>query len=218
MKFWIISDTHFNHNKIETYCDRPPDFTERIIRNWQQRVKPEDVIIHVGDVFIDKPAGWDAIWPKLPGRKWLIVGNHDKHHGASWWCQHGFDFVADAIIFRRAFITHKPSAFLPGRCDINIHGHLHNIWHGFHNGDPKTERITKSGRLKNSWQRLFAIEYTGYAPVDYEKFVSHPDKYQARGPAKPYEPPVYGTMELPKPCEDLGCTKHNLGTADGSLD
>jgi calcineurin-like phosphoesterase family protein len=182
MNTYLTSDTHLNHANIETYCKRPSDFTERIIRNWQRIVKPEDIIIHVGDVFIGKHEGWDAIWPSLPGKKWLIRGNHDKR-SYSWWCEHGFDFCADAIIYRRAFITHKPSQFLPGRCDINIHGHLHNIWHGFHKDEPDTERITKSGRLKNPWQRLFAIEYTDYCPIQFEKFVSHPDQFQARGPA-----------------------------------
>jgi hypothetical protein len=36
--------------------------------------------------------------------------------------------------------------------------------------------------LKHPWQRLFAIEYTDYRPVEFNKFVSHPDKYQSRGP------------------------------------
>jgi hypothetical protein len=29
---------------------------------------------------------------------------------------------------------------------------------------------------------LFAIEYTGYKPVEFDKFIAKPDKYQARGP------------------------------------
>lgn len=184
MNVYLISDTHFNHNKIETYCDRPENFTELVIKNWQRTVKPQDIVIHVGDVYIDKVNGWDAIWPLLPGRKWLVRGNHDKHHGNLWWCEHGFDACVDALVFRNAWITHKPASFLPRRCDINIHGHLHNIWHGFHKNEPDTEKITKSGKLKNKWQRLFALEYTNYAPVEFEKFVSHPDRYQATGPKK----------------------------------
>ena len=77
MKTYVISDTHLNHDKIKTYCDRPENFTERIVRNWQQTIKAEDLVIHVGDVFISKSVGWDAIWPILPGRKILIRGNHD---------------------------------------------------------------------------------------------------------------------------------------------
>lgn len=182
MRVYIISDTHFNHANIATYCDRPDDFTETIIRNWQRTVKPEDLVIHVGDVFIGKPFGWFEILPRLPGRKILVRGNHDKHHGLTWWMDKGgFAAAVDSMTFRGVYITHKPADHLPSRCNINLHGHLHNIWHGFHNGDPSTEKNTVAGRLKNSWQRLFAVEYTNYTPVEFEKFFSHPDRYQARG-------------------------------------
>jgi calcineurin-like phosphoesterase family protein len=36
MKVYLISDTHFNHANIATYCDRPADFTDIIIRNCIQ--------------------------------------------------------------------------------------------------------------------------------------------------------------------------------------
>jgi calcineurin-like phosphoesterase family protein len=184
MKVYIISDTHLNHDQIATYCDRPANFTEVIVRNWKRIVQPTDLVLHVGDVFIGKPSGWKEIFPQLPGRKILIRGNHDRHHGCTWWMENGFDAAMDAMIFRHVYITHKPANFLPSGCEINLHGHLHNIWHGFHHGDPGTEKITKSGRLKNPWQRLFSVEYTDYSPIEFEKFMSHPDKYLARGPEK----------------------------------
>lgn len=181
MKVYLISDTHFNHAKIETYCDRPSNFTEVLMHNWNQTVQPTDLVIHVGDVYIGK--GWDNIYPFLNGRKVLVRGNHDWHHNCAWWMEHGFDFACDAFIFRHVYITHKPAEFLPGHCYLNIHGHLHNIWHGFHKGEPDTEQINRRGRLRNPWQRLFAVEYTDYKPVEFESFLKNPDKYQARGPA-----------------------------------
>jgi hypothetical protein len=54
---------------------------------------------------------------------------------------------------------------------------LHNIWHGFHPQEYNQRQI----KLHQEWQRLFAIEYTDYRPVEFDKFVSHPDKYKARG-------------------------------------
>lgn len=186
MKFYIISDTHFNHSKIATYCDRPSNHTELTIRNCQNTVRPEDTVICVGDVFIGPPSGWAEIRKQLPGTWWLIRGNHDHHHGAAWWCDHGFVFAADAMIFRRVWFTHRPSSVLPEGCDINIHGHLHNIWNGFHPDDPaKSEKdhlISSTGHLEFPYQRLFALEYTNYMPVELEKFIAHPDRYNARGP------------------------------------
>lgn len=184
MKVYLISDTHFNHDNIKTYCDRPDDYHERIIRNWRNIVKPDDTIIHVGDVIIGKSQNWDTICSQLPGRKILVRGNHDEHHSCNWWMQHGFVAASDAMLFRGAWITHKPSGFLPAGAFINIHGHLHNIFHGFHNGDTCKDGGPVPTHLNNPWQRLFAVEYTDYRPVEFDKFVNHPTKYLATGLTK----------------------------------
>ena len=238
MKVYLISDTHFNHTKIETYCDRPSDFTERIIRNWQRIVRPTDLIIHIGDVFIGSRTGWEAIYPSLPGRKFLIRGNHDWHHNCTWWVEAGFDFACDAMIFRHIWFTHKPAKFLPPGTHLNIHGHLHNIWHGFHKNEPETELTTRAGKLYNPWQRLFAVEYTDYKPVELDKFITDPDKYQARGPVAVALAAQQAAADADEKAErrrlrllnhicgsNCRCPKalgiepyKQLGTADGSLD
>lgn len=189
MKFYLISDTHFNHGKIATYCDRPANFTDILVRNWANTVKPEDTVIHLGDVFIGKPEGWAALCPLLPGRKILVRGNHDRHRSVSWWMDNGFDFACDSMIFRNTWLTHEPAPNLPyasqvypGSPIVNIHGHLHNIWHGFHKNDPATNQAFTEKKLYHPWQRLFAVEYTEYRPVEFDKFVGHPEKYQATGP------------------------------------
>ena len=178
MNVYLIADTHFNHTNIATYCDRPANFTEILIRNWRQIVQPTDTVIHLGDVFIGKPEGWDAIYPQLTGTKILIRGNHDDKRSPTWWMEHGFAACMDAMVFRRCWLTHKPADSLPPGCMLNIHGHLHNIWHGFHPGDTD---VCGRRELKRKWQRLFAVEYTNYRPINFEKFVSQPDKFLARG-------------------------------------
>ena len=128
MKTYVISDTHLNHDRIKTYCDRPENFTKLIVRNWQQTVKAEDLVIHVGDVFIGKSSGWDEIWPTLPGRKILVRGNHDWGHSLTWWMDKGgFDAAVDSMKFGRVYFSHYPAQELPEHCDVNVHGHLHNI-------------------------------------------------------------------------------------------
>lgn len=157
-------------------------------------------------MFIGPTSGWKEIYPQLTGRKILIRGNHDRNHSNSWWMSNGFDFSCDSLVIRDILLTHEPANAiinadgwekygsleantLPHDCKINIHGHLHNIWDGFH----KPERLERdkafldidfTKQLKYPWQRLFAVEYTNYSPVNLEKFLSNPDKYQARGPAK----------------------------------
>lgn len=185
MKVYLIADTHFNHGKIATYCQRPENFTELIIRNWRQTIQPTDLIIHLGDVFIGKADGWKEIYPQLPGRKMLIRGNHDRSHSITWWMDNGFDSACDGMMFRHTWLTHEPAKTLPDGAVFNVHGHLHNIWHGFHRNaehDSPENQVFANKKLHNDWQRLFSVEYTNYRPVDFEKFLSKPDNFQARGP------------------------------------
>lgn len=191
MSVYLLFDPHFNHNAaggvMETHCRRPANFSETIARNWRQTVKSTDLIIVGGDVFIGSAPKWRDLYPTLPGRKILVRGNHDRNHGCTWWMENGFDFACDGFMFRQTWITHEPASTLPPGAVYNIHGHLHNIWDGF--VDPERMKrdqellgIDFMTRLKNDWQRLFAVEYTKYMPVEFNKFLSHPDKYQARGP------------------------------------
>ncbi len=176
MNIYLISDTHLNHANIATYCDRPKNFTELIMERWNQTVKPEDTIIHLGDVILHKKSVIKDILDSLNGRKILIRGNHDRQWSNSKWMENGFAFSCDGMKFRQCWLTHEPAQSLAEGCILNIHGHLHNIWHGF-----QAEGSVPEKKLHNPWQRLFAIEYTNYAPVEFDKFVDRPNKYLARG-------------------------------------
>jgi calcineurin-like phosphoesterase family protein len=189
MKYFLISDTHLNHANIATYCDRPLDFTDRIIKNWNQRVTWEDTVIHLGDVAIGPRGLVESQIRSLNGRKILIRGNHDRNSSNSWWMDHGFDFSCDGMRFQGHWLTHEPDTSRASGCDLNIHGHLHNIWDGFHSTNRDDDKLDTDwarlkGELKNPWQRLFAIEYTNYCPIEFSEFVDKPDKWQARGPRK----------------------------------
>lgn len=193
MKTYLISDPHLNHDNIATYCQRPADFTARINRAVHQIVKDEDILINLGDIGIGKPDGYMRIVQEWPGRKILVRGNHDQK-SCQWYMEHGFDWACDGMIYRGCWLTHKPSDVLPPGTNINIHGHLHNIWDGFHSDEPEAQTsdfviAAKAGKLAHPWQRLFAVEYTDYKPVEFDKFVNKPDRYQARGRSSDYNPP-----------------------------
>ena len=80
MKYWIITDTHFGHNKIKEYCNRPDDYEYRILDNLNKCVKPDDVVIHLGDFAFYKIDYWAEKynWVLKGACSWLILGNHDK--------------------------------------------------------------------------------------------------------------------------------------------
>jgi calcineurin-like phosphoesterase family protein len=187
MKVYIASDWHLNHTNIATYCDRPANFTDLIMKRHNDIVKPEDLLINLGDVCIGKKGEVTELIKSMNGRKILIRGNHDRQWSCTRWMSAGFDFACDSMIFRNCWLTHEPADKLPTGTSLNLHGHLHNIWHGFHPDETWEhgyETANSRTALKNPWQRLFAIEYTDYRPVEFDKFVMHPDKYQARGPKK----------------------------------
>jgi calcineurin-like phosphoesterase family protein len=189
MKTWVISDTHLNHNKIKTYCQRPDNHTELTDKNIHRLVGPRDILIHMGDVGMDKPEVWMETVRNWPGFKWLVRGNHDDK-GAQWYVDKGlFHMACDAMIYRGVWLTHRPwREALPAGTHMNIHGHLHNVWHGFGKDDPEAKKGEfwlpfERGTLEFPWQRLLALEYTNYGPVEFDKFVAKGHRlYQSTGP------------------------------------
>ena len=76
IKTWIITDTHWRHYKIMEYCDRPDNFEELITKNWKNLVKPQDVIIHLGDVIFGNQQQLKDILNDLPGKESPLKGRY----------------------------------------------------------------------------------------------------------------------------------------------
>ena len=49
-KIYIISDTHFNHDKIIELEKRDKNYKNIIMKKWNKNVNDDDIIIHLGDV------------------------------------------------------------------------------------------------------------------------------------------------------------------------
>lgn len=155
---WFTSDLHFGHANIAKYCGRPyvkpgdllddgrwassdaiAAVEERmradLVRRWNDRVKPGDTVIHVGD-FCNrgcnrgvpgsrkKPEEYEAM---LNGKIIFVYGNHDRNNGLR--------FTIDTMIMpvggRLAFIQHRPierEEELPAFCKFVICGHVHEKW------------------------------------------------------------------------------------------
>lgn len=80
---WFTSDLHFNHSNILKYeAETRPfatlnEMNEVIIKNWNDRVKPEDTIYVLGDLIMGQlEAGRECV-ERLNGKIILIRGNHD---------------------------------------------------------------------------------------------------------------------------------------------
>ena len=93
---WFTSDTHFGHKNILKYTDRPfssvEEMDEALIENWNNRVKNDDEIYHLGDVALCSPSKLRKVLARLKGKIYLIRGNHDKLTSA---CGDRFEWIKD---------------------------------------------------------------------------------------------------------------------------
>lgn len=78
---FFTSDTHFSHDNIIRYCNRPYKdiyhMNEEIISNWNRVVKPNDIVFHLGDFMFGDVTTFHSIRDRLNGKIYLIMGNHD---------------------------------------------------------------------------------------------------------------------------------------------
>jgi len=130
MKFWFTSDTHFGHANIIKYTRRPFKSIEHmdreLIRKWNERVKPEDVVFHLGDFCFKggKEGGknkYDFYAKQLNGKIILIKGNHDNNNSAK-------TIIENMTIYHGGkyfHLVHRPEG---ADSEYNLVGHIHKLW------------------------------------------------------------------------------------------
>ena len=79
---YVISDTHFNHDREFIWKIRGFKSVEEanrtIIENWNNTVSPDDEVYMLGDFFLGKDNEYvKETLAKLNGKIHLIAGNHD---------------------------------------------------------------------------------------------------------------------------------------------
>ena len=136
---WLISDTHFNHSKILEFTQggrsiRPfsnvDEMNQTMLDNWANTVKPQDTVIHLGDVlFGENKVDWlEANFAKLPGKKHLILGNHDNpkflapfFKSIKLWTELPGMVLSHAPMHEQTL--NESHRFKDGI--LNVHGHIH---------------------------------------------------------------------------------------------
>lgn len=129
MNIYLVTDTHFNHEKLKTMgAGRPDNYEERLWKSLE-RISAEDTLIHLGDICIGKDQEVHDRLSGLPFKKILVKGNHDNKSD-NWYYEHGWDFVCQETVIKAfgkmILLKHIPiSAKHKGELDLHIHGHLH---------------------------------------------------------------------------------------------
>ena len=153
MKIFEISDTHFGHNNVIKYCNRPfksvEEMDERMIKNWNETVSNNDTVIHLGDFGLGKKEYISSIVQRLNGKKILILGNHDNWSEQSY-RDMGFHTVSRFPILYDGFyiMSHAPIQLPQTTPYKNLYGHIHN--------DPNY--------IDNAFSKCYCVERIGYRP------------------------------------------------------
>ena len=130
---FLVSDTHFGHAGVCRFTrsdgvtklrpwDDAEEMDEAMVKAWNDRVKPNDKVYHLGDVVINRKAL--PILSRLNGDKVLIRGNHDIFKDEDYTPY--FRSLRGYHVMNGMILSHIPiHEESLGRFGVNIHGHLH---------------------------------------------------------------------------------------------
>lgn len=170
---FLVSDTHFGHagvcrfteadgvTKIRPWTDAD-EMDEAMIQRWNDVVRPNDKVYHLGDVVINRKAL--KTLTRLNGDKVLIRGNHDIFPDVEY--REYFRELRAYHVLNGMILSHIPlhEASL-GRFGTNIHGHLHtNRVKKARGVDARTGTVLYSDENDVRYHCV-CVEQTGFAPI-----------------------------------------------------
>jgi len=134
MSTYIISDTHFNHERVVEWrgFSSLEEMEDRIISNWNSNVTDNDKVIHLGDFILGDPDRVNNILSRLHYKNLtLVLGNHDTRAKVNQYVMLGITVVGSLekiLCGKKVLMTHYPVHFQQKeRYDLNIHGHVHDL-------------------------------------------------------------------------------------------
>jgi calcineurin-like phosphoesterase family protein len=131
-RLWVISDTHWGHRRLREVLApgvRPAHVDALMVQRWWETVGLDDPVLHLGDVFMGELTAADVPdrFPTLPGRVFLVPGNHDGADklaalaAIGWMMVEPFDVEHEGWTVR---FSHQPLEDLADD-ELNVHGHIH---------------------------------------------------------------------------------------------
>lgn len=172
---FFTSDLHFNHSKIIEYCNRPfsdvEEMNETLISNWNNTVKPEDIIFCLGDITLGGSNVWNTLISRLNGKIHLILGNHDIRNWRESY-NNLFESVSEQLTIsvnnKTIILTHYPLLCYHGTWGTeqncwNLMGHVHTL------------RSSNSGKDFERLQYLFpsqydvGVDFNNYTPISFQE-------------------------------------------------
>lgn len=176
---WFTSDTHIGHERVALIrgFESTGVHDEFLAHQWDRCVQPHDDVWVLGDVAL---GGWRSSiewFTERPGRKHLVLGNHDRAHPHNRAAEEHLDDYLDAFYsvqiaaevslnqpnMRRVLLSHFPYAGDRGEDrypqwrlrDLGqplLHGHTHS-----------SERVSRSS--EGSLQIHVGVDAWDFTPV-----------------------------------------------------
>jgi calcineurin-like phosphoesterase family protein len=173
---WLISDTHFGHEKTCTVFKREDgsplrpfssaeEMDEFMVKAWNERVKPNDKVYHLGDVVISRK--FLSVLGRLNGDKVLIRGNHDIFKLDDYAAY--FRDIRGYHVMNGLILSHIPvHADSLARFGCSVHGHLHaNRVMKPRGVDAKTGDILYGNDIDPRYFNV-SVEQIDFAPILFE--------------------------------------------------
>jgi calcineurin-like phosphoesterase family protein len=169
---FLVSDTHFGHAGVCRFLrddgtklrpwDNPDEMDEEMIKRWNETVRPNDKVYHLGDVVINRKAL--KTLDRLNGDKVLIKGNHDIFRLEEY--TKYFRDIRGYHVMNGMILSHIPvhEASL-GRFGTNIHGHLH--------ANRVLRNDVKGVDFIDNRYYCVCVEQTDFAPILFEDVIKH---------------------------------------------
>ena len=171
-RIFFTSDTHFGHINIIKYCNRPfetiEEHDEEIIKRWNNKVKEDDIVFHLGDVGFCHPKKIHEYLERLNGHIYLVIGNHDWRSiikQQSWRFEDMTQQINMKIDGQHIILNHYPllcySGVYQSTPSWQLYGHVHSG--PFSNQGLDNSRLT----MCYSTQYDVGVDNNDFSPVSF---------------------------------------------------
>lgn len=179
VKIWFTSDTHFGHQNILRFCERPfvsvEEMDNTIIERWNLKVGKDDIVFHLGDFAFATNKRWQELISLLNGKIYLILGNHDIIRWPGTYTMQLFDRVENQMMLKidnkyKVYLNHFPFLCYDGTyrnpedCTIQLHGHVHERVGGIGKDDQRLQ-------YRFPYQYDVGVDNNNFYPISWEEIL-----------------------------------------------
>lgn len=170
---FFTSDTHFGHNNILKYCERPwnnvYDMNQGLIENWNSVVGPDDIVFHLGDFVFGGSEMFNEVMQRLNGKKYLILGNHDYKNIRKQYRELFVDVKPKMIMSidgQEIILNHEPLLCFGGQNDCRfwqLFGHVHT-----QHSDRQGFDFERLKQMCTPTMYDVGVDFNNYTPINFK--------------------------------------------------